>query len=201
MADDALRPDIEAAAGRMASKFGARREIRRLAGHLQEGEAVQYLAGGFYGGGLGLAALTDRRLLFLRDGWTSRATEDFPLDKISSVQWRSGLTQGTLTVYASGNSAEIKQIINPDGSKICDAIRNRQTAPPAATPAQPPESQAQPESGLADQLGKLWRLVEVGAMTRDEFEAAKAQLLGSPHQWATSPGHAQGGPPPQRGWQ
>ena len=195
MTDDTLRPDIEAAVARMTSKFGARREIRRLAGYLWEGETVQYLAGGFYGGGLGLVALTDRRLLFLRDGWTGKATEDFPIEKISSVQWRSGLTQGTLTVFASGNKAEIKQIINPDGSRISDAIRNRQTAP-APEAVQP----ALQDEGIGDQLTKLWRLVEAGALTRGEFEAAKARLLGPLPTQATIPGHVPGGPPPRHGW-
>ena len=198
MADDILRPDIQAAADRMASKFGARREIRKLVGYLWEGETVQYLAGGFYGGGLGLVALTDRRLLFLRDGWVNKATEDFPIEKISSVQWRSGFSQGTLTVYASGNKAEIKQIVNADGSRIADVIRNRQTGPqtaaPAPTPVQPPQD------GIGDQLTKLWQLVQAGAMTRDEFEAAKAQLLGPAPTRATIPGHAPGGLPPQHGY-
>lgn len=196
MADDALRPDIQAAADCMESRFGAKREIRKLASHLWEDETIQHLAGGAYGGGLGLVALTDRRLLFVREGWTGRATEDFPLDRISSVQWNSGMVHGTLTVYASGNKAEIKQIIKADGARIADAIRNRQTSP-AQPSADPP---AQQEQGLADQLAKLWHLVQAGAMTRDEFEAAKKQLLGSPHQWTTSPGHAQGGPPPRHGY-
>ena len=201
MADDALRPDIQAAADRMNSRFGAKREIRKLIGYLWEGEAVQHLAGGAYGGGLGLVALTDRRLLFLRDGWTSKATEDFPIEKISSVQWSSGFSQGTLTVYASGNKADIKQIFNPDGTRMADAIRSRQTSPAASGPA--PEAGRQPlqEQGVGDQLTKLWNLVEAGGMTRSEYEAAKAQILGPSPLRTTIPGHAPGGPPPQHGWQ
>lgn len=198
MTDDALRPDIQAAVDRMDSKFGARREIRRLAGHLHEGEAVQYLAGGSYGGGLGLVALTDRRLLFLREGWTGKATEDFPLDKLSSIQWNSGLAQGTLTVFASGNKVEIKQIYKTDGARISDAIRNRQTSPQAATPT--PATVQPPQDGIGDQLTKLWALVQAGAMTRDEFEAAKARLLGPASMRTTIPGHAPGGVPPQHGY-
>lgn len=192
MVDEQLRPDIQAAADRMDSKFGARREIRRLTGHLWEDETVLHLAGGFYGGGLGLVALTSRRLLFIREGWTGRATEDFPLDKLSSVQWNSGMVQGSLTVFASGNKAEIKQIVKADGARIADAIRNRQ-APPAPQAAVTPEPQQEP--GLVDELTRLWDLVQQGALTRPEFEAAKARLLGPPYGWATSPGGAQDGPP------
>src|SRR5690606_18243915 len=132
MPDDTLRRDIQAAADRMVSKFGAKREIRKLAGYLWEGETVQYLAGGFYGGGLGLVARAARRTLLLRDGRVTTATEDCPIEITSSVQWRSGFSQGTLTVHASGNRAEIKQIVNADGSRIADVIRNRQTGPQTA---------------------------------------------------------------------
>lgn len=38
--------------------------------------------------------LTDRRLLFVQDGLTSKTTEDFPMDKVSSVQWSSGMLVG-----------------------------------------------------------------------------------------------------------
>ncbi|HEY9369739.1 PH domain-containing protein [Streptomyces sp.] len=192
MADEQLRPDVQAAADRMDSKFGARREIRRLAGHLWDDETVHHLAGGFYGGGLGLVALTSRRLLFIREGWTGRATEDFPLDKLSSVQWNSGLVQGTLAVFASGNKAEIKQIAKVDGARIADAIRNRQAMP--ATQATAPQSPQQ-GLGLVDELTRLWGLVQQGALTHAEFEAAKARLLGPSNGWATSPGRAQDAPP------
>lgn len=200
MADDALRPDIQAAADRMETKFGARREIRKLAGYLREGEVVQYLAGGFYGGGLGLLALTGERLLFVRDGWVNKASEDFPLDKITSVEWRSGFSQGTLTVHASGNRAELKQIYNPDGARMADDIRARQTS--SMIPSPPPHAtQPGKDTGLAGQITELWNLHQQGAMSRDEFEAAKAQLLGPTSAHTTIPGHAPNGLPPQHGYQ
>lgn len=64
------------------------------------------------------------------------------------------------------------------------------------TPRQP-EQQA---PDLASQIDHMWQLVQAGALTRDEFEAAKARLIGPQSRWPTTPGHAPGGPPPQRGW-
>lgn len=32
--------------------------------------------------------LADRRLLFILEGWASKTSEDFPLDKVLSVQCR-----------------------------------------------------------------------------------------------------------------
>jgi len=86
MADE-LRPDIAAAKEKMHNKFGAGREIRTLVEHLWEGETVERMTADTYGTGQGLVVLTDRRLLFTKDGVMSQKTEDFPLSKVSSVQW------------------------------------------------------------------------------------------------------------------
>lgn len=149
MADEPLRPDIQAAADRMTTKAGAKREIRKLMGYLWEGEAVTHMAAGAYGAGTGLVVLTDRRLLFVMDGWTQSKTEDFPLERISSVQWSTGTLLGTLTVFASGNKAEIKNMSKVDGKTIADTIRARLASQPAqagpqygAYPPAPPQQMA-----------------------------------------------------------
>ncbi len=179
MADEPLRADIQAAATRMGSKFGAKREIRKLVGYLWEGEQVQALAGGSYGQGLGLVVLTDRRLFFLRDGWVNKETEDFPIEKMSSVQWTSGFAQGALTVYASGNKAEIKSVYNDDGKAIADAIRHRISpgnAPSAVEPTPEPATAAQP-GDVIETLRRLGELRDAGVVTSEEFDAKKAELL------------------------
>jgi hypothetical protein len=169
-----VRPDIDQASQRMRTKVGAGREIKKLPDYLWEGELVQAMTVGTYGRGQGLVVLTDRRLLFVQDGWTSKTTEDFPLDKISSVQWNSGLT-GKLTVFASGNKAEIKNVNKDDGKAIADLIRHRLSdrEPPQAgrpTPTDAPD--------VYDQLRKLGELRDAGVLTPAEFEAKKADLLG-----------------------
>jgi hypothetical protein len=179
MSDD-LRPDIAAAQARMQSKIGAKREIRRLIEYLWEGERVDYLASGQYGPGTGIVALTDRRLLFVKDGMMSKSTEDFPLEKIASVQWSSGMIFGTLIVFASGNKAEIKQMDKKDGKQIADALRDRispgQTPATPAVPVSPPSASAGGQDVYA-QLEQLAQLRERGVITDTEFEAKKVELL------------------------
>lgn len=107
---ESLRPDIQAAKDKMQHRLGAGREMKRLTNHLWQGESVHLMAAGRYGGGTGVVVLTTTRLLFVMDGMTRQTIEDFPLDKISSVQWSSGMVLGTMTVYASGNKADIDQM-------------------------------------------------------------------------------------------
>ncbi len=68
------------------------------------------ITGGAYGPGTGIVVLTDRRLLFLKDGRLSKTSEDFPLSKISSVQCSTGMMLGKITVFAPGNKAEILNV-------------------------------------------------------------------------------------------
>ncbi|MES9606828.1 PH domain-containing protein [Actinomadura sp. NPDC000929] len=188
-----LRPDVQAAADRMEQRIGAKREIRKLTDYLWEGETVRHMVSGSYGNGMGLVVLTDRRLLFVRDGWTSKTTEDFPLDKISSVQWSSGPMSGKLTVFSSGNKAEIINVQKRGGKTIADTIRERLASGPSHPAAPPPAPVRRPPAPPAEQpavspqttqredvfaaLEKLGKLRDAGVVTAEEFEAKKAELL------------------------
>jgi hypothetical protein len=190
MADAPLRPDIQAAAARMDNQNGAKREIRKLVEYLWEDETVRHMVSGTYGSGTGLAVLTDRRLMFVKDGWVGKTTEDFPLDKISSVQWNSGIMFGKLTVFASGNKAEIINVGKQAGKAIADTVRERLASGPAYPP-QPPAEQAAPAPATAapaapagmsrdeafSALRQLGELRDAGIVTPEEFEAKKKELL------------------------
>jgi hypothetical protein len=176
----------------MTSKMGSKREIRKLVEHLGESETVDRMTSGTYGNGTGLIVLTDRRLFFLKDGWVSQTSEDFPLERISSIQWTSGVLLGAVIVFVSGNKAEIKNVQKVDGKEMVDLIRARlsgqtgppqpgqggQTAPPQArhrqAPGPPPA--ANPDA-VFHQLRQLGELRDAGVVTPAEFETKKAELL------------------------
>jgi hypothetical protein len=170
------RPDIRAAVDRMRSKYGAKREIRKLPDYLWEGEQVERLTGGTYGPGQGLVTLTDRRLLFLMDGLVHKMTEDFPIEKISSVQWSSSVVFGSIVVFAAGNKAEIKNVDKTDGKAIVDAMRAQLNRGSAVTADQSSIGTSKSPDVMA-QLEKLGELRDAGVVTDDEFESKKAELL------------------------
>jgi hypothetical protein len=178
---EGLRPDIQAAKDKMQPRLGAGREMKRLTNHLWEGESVHLMAAGRYGGGTGLVVLTERRLLFVMDGMTRQTIEDFPLDKVSSVQWSSGMVLGTLTIFASGNKADIDQMNKKDGKQIADTVRARLTgSTPAPYPPAPAVQSASPTVNNPDvyeQLRKLGELRDLGVVTPEEFEQKKRELL------------------------
>jgi hypothetical protein len=163
------RADIDAAKQRMSVKFGGGREIKRLETHLLDGETVEAMTTGAYGKGTGLLVMTNQRLLFVQDGMMSKTTEDFPYSQIASVSWKSGVALGTLTVFAGGTHAEIKNMNKNDGKAISDALRTRVGQPTSGVPAAAID--------LADQLGRLAALRDQGVLTEEEFAAQKAKLL------------------------
>lgn len=176
---DDIRPDIVAAMAKMSYKLGSKREIKRLPEHLWENERVDLMTGGTYGSGTGVLVLTDRRLLFLRDGVMSKTSEDFPLEKISSIMWSTGMLLGRLTVYASGNKAEINNVQKQDGKAIADAVRSRIASGGSSSAEQPLESvtttAASPD--VYEQLRKLAELHVAGVLTDEEFAGKKQRLL------------------------
>lgn len=178
-----VRPDIDAAAEKLSSSFGAKREIQKLPEVLWEGETVEILATGLYGKGNGLLAMTNQRLVFYFHGVMSQKVEDFPYSKISSVQWSGGMLMGTLTVFTSGNKAEIKQVPKDQGKALADALRQRisQGSTPAAPPAGPagPAPAAAPAQDIAGRLATLDQLRAQGLVSEEEYAQRRTQILDS----------------------
>lgn len=158
----------------MTTRMGANREIKHLAEYLRAGERVDEMAAGWYGNGQGLLVLTDQRVLFVLHGVLTQRTEDFPLDKISSIQWAAGPVTGVVTIFASGNQAEIRQVEKRAGRAIVETVRAR--ASHRDTPPQPPVAPVQPD--VVDQIRRLGELRDAGVVTDAEFDTKKAELLG-----------------------
>jgi hypothetical protein len=169
-----LRPDIESAKQRMNVSIGGKRELRKLPEHLWPEEKVEEITTGYYGGGTGLIVLTDRRLFFTKEGWIGSSSTDFPIEKVSSVEFKTGMLLGKITVFASGNKSEIENVNKADGRRIVDNMRARLSKAPGPVSEAP--SSAAPETPLA-QLEQLGRLRDAGVVTGEEFEAKKAELL------------------------
>ncbi|MDT3395448.1 PH domain-containing protein [Streptomyces sp. B1866] len=173
-----VRPDIDAAAERLSNTVGSKREINKLPEVLWEGETVDMLATGIYGKGNGLIAMTNLRLIFLKHGVMSQQLEDFPYGKISSVQWQGGMMFGTLTVFASGNKAEIKQIPKADGKALADKLRMLIAQGGAPAPAGVP-APAVPGQDIAGRLATLDQLRAAGAISDAEYQDRRAKILDS----------------------
>src|SRR5665647_2412271 len=139
----------------------APRELKELPSILWEDENVEKWVQGYYEKGTGILVATNKRLIFLDKGLVGLRVEDFPYDKITSLQYKTGFVLGEITVFASGNKSEIKNIQKAEVGPFAEYVRARITAvsqhasapvtPPPTAPATPPPPQE-------DMISKLERL-------------------------------------------
>jgi hypothetical protein len=176
-ADEQTARIEELAKKKLSIKFFVRREVKKLPALLDEGEQVVNLGQGTYDGRQGLVVVTNRRILFSEEGIVRSRLEDFPYDRISSVQTSTGFTAGEIRIFASGNKAEIKDVMPKERvPEIADYVRARlQRKDEPSTVATPRQASAEPDP--LDQLKKLGELRDAGVLTADEFEAKKASIL------------------------
>lgn len=117
-----MRPDIKAAF--VSHTLTAGRAVKRLEQHLMPGEPVTVAAVGNHGGGPGVIAVTDRRVLLVSNIPGRESTVDIPLDQVSSVSATGGMGSGGLVITASGRREEVSAIRGKAASKVSDAIRS-----------------------------------------------------------------------------
>lgn len=150
-----------------------RKEIKELPAILWEDEQVEHMVQGIYNNGLGALFATNKRLLFVDKGMIfGLKVEDFPYDKITSIQYETGMLQGKLTIFASGNRAEITNCEKGLVRGFSEYVRARISSPQ--------ESKA-PATGSSDdvisKLERLAKLKEQGILTDEEFLQQKAKIL------------------------
>lgn len=180
--DGVIRPDIEQAKSRMTTKFGGKRELRKLQDHVWPGENVERMATGSYGGGLGLLVMTDKRLIFLKEGMISSTLEDFPFDKITSIQWSTGMLMGKIQIFLSGNKGEITNVDKTDGKAIAEAVRarisNLGAHQPVATPlSAPPVATPTATHSPLELMQQLEQMKSRGLISDEDYAAKKAEIL------------------------
>ena len=87
------------------SKLLGRKEIKELPNILWEDEIVEKMVQGQYNTGIGILVATNKRLLFVDKGLIyGLHVEDFPYDKITSIQYKTGLLYGEIKIFASGKA-------------------------------------------------------------------------------------------------
>jgi Bacterial PH domain/Short C-terminal domain len=171
------------------SKLFGRKEIKELPNILWEDEKLEKLVQGFYAKGNGILVATNKRLIFIDKGLMyGLRVEDFPYDKISSIQYSTGMLLGKITIFTSGNKALIEQIDKSQVKQFGEYVRARISGSLEHASYQSNDKQSPPQptevrsSGVDDELiealERLGKLKEQGILTEEEFTAKKKQLLG-----------------------
>ena len=162
-----------------------KREIKELPKVLWEDELPELLANGQYNDNFGILVATNRRLIFIDKGlFGSLKVEDFDYGKISSIESKTGLTLGEITVYSSGNSQTFKRVATDQARRFSDLVGKKVYSAKEVnnTHSHSPFTAFDPAStqvSIADELTKFAQLREEGIISCEEFDAQKSRLLGS----------------------
>jgi uncharacterized membrane protein YdbT with pleckstrin-like domain len=126
--------------------------------------------------------LTSTRIL-RRSGWIAKESIEIPLEKISDVRFRQTVFErmvraGDLTIESAGRSGQERLISCRDPERVQRRIyevkeRAAQREETVLSPLAPLWGPA----SVADEVAKLYELVERGVISGDEFQAAKSRLL------------------------
>ncbi|WP_084245170.1 PH domain-containing protein [Planomicrobium okeanokoites] len=157
------------------SKFFGRREIKELPNILWEDEELLNLVQGMYNTSQGILIATNRRLIFIDKGmFGGLKVEDFPYDKISSIQYSTGIMFGKVTIFTSWNRAEITQIEKAHVRIFAETVRARISG------GEKKENKEQFHTAVsaADEIIKYKSLLDAGVLTQEEFDVKKKELLG-----------------------
>lgn len=158
------------------NQFLGRREVKELPNILWEDESVEKIVRGLYNNHIGILVATNKRLVFVDKGTFGRLTvEDFPYDKISSIQYETGWMFGKVTIFTSGNKAVIEQLLKKEAREFGDYVRARVSKVSQHASVIQPERDS---SDAVDQIKRLAELRDQGVLTEEEFAAKKKQLLG-----------------------
>jgi hypothetical protein len=161
------------------SKFIGRREVKELPSILWENENVENLIQGTYNNGNGILVATNKRLIFIDKGLVfGLKVEDFPYDKISSIQYSTGIMLGKLTIFASGNKAIIDNVDKKRVRAFGDYLRNKITPNDSSLNTTPiSNSDNKNQDDILTKLERIAKLKEQGILSEEEFIQQKQKIL------------------------
>lgn len=157
------------------SQFLGRKEINELPQILAVNENINNIVQGTYNNGSGILVSTNRRLIFIDKGLLyGLKVEDFPHDKISSIQYETGLLLAKIKIHTSGNIALIDNVEKSSARQFSEFVRDYISQPKQQEQV---VVQTSSEPSILDQLEKLGKLKEMGILTDEEFNDQKKKLL------------------------
>jgi hypothetical protein len=159
-----------------------RKELKELPNILWPDEKVENIIQGSYNNGNGILVATNRRLVFVDKGFLyGLKVEDFPYEKISSIQYKTGLLLGEITIFTSGNKAVIDNVYKEKARAFGEWVRAKISKAPDIIPQPIPKENitASHSIDIIEQLERLAKLKEQGILTDEELQIQKKKILGN----------------------
>jgi len=154
-------------------------EIMKISPRLEQGEVVVITAkqSRMKPGGSKVSPdsifVTDRHLINRNPSMMGMREKIWIIDydKISSVDLEKGVFSSTLKIFASGYHGDIDAIDKTKAEHIVTYTKTKMAE------AKKSVAQTEKSASVADELGKLVKLKEQGAISEEEFQKMKQELM------------------------
>ncbi|HEY8140384.1 MAG TPA: PH domain-containing protein [Nitrososphaera sp.] len=154
-------------------------EIMKISPRLEQGEVVVVTAkqSRMKPGGSKVSPdsifVTDRHLIIRNPSMMGMREKVWIIDydKISSIDLEKGVFSSTLKIFASGYHGDIDAIDKTKAEQIITYAKTKMAE------AKKSVAQTEKSASIADELGKLAKLKEQGAISEQEFQQMKQELM------------------------
>lgn len=154
--------------------FLGKKEIKELPEILSEDERVEKIVEGLYNQYNGIFVCSNKRLIFVDKGLLyGLIVEDFPIEKVNSIQCKTSLLFGKLTINSSGNETVIDHVDKKQAKSFCNYVTTKLNSKENVTGT----TNVEIKENLISQLEKLAQLKEKGILSDEEFDKAKTKIL------------------------
>lgn len=153
---------------------------------LNEGEKIIYCIYGAYetkslGNDAvknGVLVATDKRIIFYAKRFSGYDLENFDYNKVSTFELSKKMMGNVLTFYSSGNKVNMKWINDTELDNFVSYVNERmQQNDLKVTQQEVSEPIVDDEELNFKKIKQLKELLDIGALTQEEFDTKKKQLL------------------------
>ncbi|WP_338343206.1 PH domain-containing protein [Fructobacillus evanidus] len=166
----------------VSNLFGTKKEINHLHEYLDPQEKIVYAVSGGREGRSYLIVITNNRLMFInKNMFVGGDYEEIGFDYINAVSYSSKFVLSTIMITNGANTIAIENVDKHNApifvEKLKKAVQDKTADNQQLFQAQQPV-QPQPQTSNLGQIKELKELLDMGAITQEEFDLKKKELLG-----------------------
>ena len=150
--------------------LGTKKEVKELTNIINDDEIITYATSGVYDGHTWLVVSTNKRIIFLDKGMLFGVNQiEIPLSKVNAVKYKKGLFVGEIEIWDGASMFRVKSVLKKTLIPFIKAVNN--------SIEEMKKTQNSPKLSVADEIMKFKRLLDEGAITQEEFDKKKKELL------------------------
>ena len=150
--------------------LGTKKEVKELTNIINNDEIITYATSGVYDGPTWLVVSTNKRIIFLDKGMLFGVNQiEIPLSKVNAVKYKKGLFIGEIEIWDGASMFRVKSVLKKTLIPFINAVNN--------SIEEMKKTQNSPKLSVADEIMKFKRLLDEGAITQEEFDKKKKELL------------------------